>query len=185
MHVRLLSSSLSGVLCTLFGSALVFSACSPEGDGSAPQILRIITTTLGATCGEWQTSETGAVPRVRRNVSCGPGLECDGWVLTYPTNQMGNHFGICLPVGGQACAADSTCLDPALTCLVSVAAPFPTGACWFRCAAHQDCPGPFQICSTDGCQLNVCSEPGVTPVVSCTVGAHCENSICVPNAVTN
>jgi hypothetical protein len=185
MPVRFLPPSSCVVSCTLFGCAAAFAACSPEDRGAAPRTEYVETTTLGATCGEWQTTETGAVPRVRRNVACGPGLECDGWVLAYPTNQMGNHFGICLPVGGQACAADSTCLDPGLTCLAGVAAPFPTGACWFRCASHQDCPGPFQVCSTGGCQFNVCSEPGVTPVVSCGVGAHCERSICVPDAATN
>jgi len=167
--------SVLSVLCLGVG-------CASSDPASARTETRV-TSQLGATCGEWQTSAPNAVPSVRVNVQCGAGLSCYGTLYVYPEDGLGNRFGQCLPTGGLKCEENGTCANPALTCLIGDGAPYP-GTCFFRCAKHQDCPGPFQICSTDGCQFNTCTAPGVTPPITCTRGAHCEDSLCVPDAGT-
>lgn len=175
-----LAAKVPGSTVLLAALALTFGCSSDETDGAA-QLERQVTSTLGATCGQWQTSTNDESPRRRLEVTCGSGLTCAGWLDVYPEGQIGNHFGLCLPEGGDQCGAGSTCSEPELTCLEGVDAP-PPGRCLFRCSEHQDCPGTFQICSTDGCQFHTCSAPGVTPAVGCVRGAHCEAGLCVPDA---
>lgn len=180
MLIQLFPRGSRPLLCFL--SALSLSlACSSSDEPSARTETRV-TSQLGATCGEWQTSAPNAVPRVRLNVKCGAGLSCFGALDVYPDDGLANRFGQCLPTSGDKCGAGGTCVDSALTCLIGASAPSP-GKCFFRCAKHQDCPGPFQVCESDGCQFNTCTAPGVTPPITCGQGAHCENLMCVPDAI--
>lgn len=150
---------------------LTASNCGPE---EGPDWTRdVVVDEFGGTCGEWQTAK--GVQRI--NATCGAGMECIGWYAVYPDNQVGNHYGRCLPMGAICDATDwmnpsSACPDERLTCIMGFSAP-PPGACFVHCRVPQDCPGPFQVCISGGCQFQSCRQ------TSCSRGAHCENDICV------
>ncbi len=155
-------------LCVSFGIA----GCGPEGGPTKEQVT---VTEFGRTCGEWQVAKDAQ----RIVASCGDGLECTGWFASYPDEQVGNRYGRCLPATAVCDASDLTdpsgaCPDERLTCLVGLSAA-PPGACFVHCDVPQDCPGPFQVCISGGCQFQACGEG------SCNDGAHCENEVCVPD----
>lgn len=157
---------------TLIGFCLWLCAggCGPNDEPS--RTLDVLVTDFGGTCGEWQTGK--GTQRIVAN--CGDGMACVGWFATYPADQVGNHYGRCLPPTAVCDATDITdpsgaCPDKRLTCLVGLSAP-PPGACFVHCTVAQDCPGPYQVCVSGGCQFQGCSTS------TCSQGAHCENEVC-------
>jgi hypothetical protein len=185
---RRLRESHAGLRTSISVLAL-FSAVGAAGSCSSPEEPGAFdehqtTDTVGATCGDWQTSDGKTRPRSRLFVSCGAGLTCVDGVAVFPDDELGNHFGRCMPEDDLNCDV----FDPlnglcraGLTCIAGNSAPLP-GQCFFKCETHGDCPGPFQVCASGGCQFHTCTLPGSNPLIPCANGAVCKKLVCVPDA---
>ena len=119
---------------------LCAAGCGPDEKPPAQQ--QVVVTEFGGTCGEWQTAKDAQ----RVSASCGDGMECMGWFASYPDDQVGNHYGRCLPVTAVCNASDrgnpsGACPDKRLTCLVGQSAR-PPGACFVHCSVPTRLPRP-------------------------------------------
>jgi hypothetical protein len=147
------------------------------------QIEYVTTTTLGDTCGNWQTSPDGTSPADRLVVTCGDGLICGHEESASATKELGNDFGICMPASGYQCdtSYETLCSDPLLVCIIDIG--MPPGQCFYRCDAHSDCVGPHQVCYTGGCQFITCERTTRGGDDLCPYRSHCDMdlAVCVPD----
>jgi hypothetical protein len=167
------------------GCAFLFVlGCSDSSGPSENRTETITVTTLGDTCGQWQTDPAGTTNASRLISKCGEGLSC-GYLeyAAVAANELPGTFGICMPASGYGCdtAFSSLCADPLLTCIVGFSSP--NGSCFYGCEQHSDCVGPYQVCYSGGCQVITCVKEANGGNASCVYGSHCDMNlgVCVPD----
>lgn len=161
----------------LAASIFVTWACSDENPPTHRIETRVVTE-LGGTCGEWQTSPTGASDSTRVKATCQEPLGCKRQANVTPEGESGNHFGFCLPESALTCdlAAGMAC-PSGLRC--SSGFGLGENACLLACEDNADCPGEFQICLNGDCRVIRCPTTGGPEAdAACGSGNQCQRGVC-------
>jgi hypothetical protein len=158
-------------------STFVACACSDDNAPSHRVETRIVTE-LGDTCGDWQTSVSGASESTRVSATCQAPFVCKPQADVTPDGESGNHFGFCLPEAALSCdLATGMACPSGLRCESGFG--IGPSACFLGCVDNADCAGEFQICMAGDCRVVECPTTGGTAAdEACGTGNHCQRGVC-------
>jgi len=168
-----------------FGTACGFAvvACA---SGDEEQYLQRTETAaqMGDTCGLFQLEPPGSLTRTQLTVVCPAGMVCRFEVTVYPPDEPLKRFGVCIPETAISCdVSDVPPTCPAGLGCRAGSGISPPGECFISCLQHQECPGPYQVCSQSSCGTVPCKQDADAVTSSCPATSHCERSICVKDVM--